>query len=286
MKISVVIPTLNEEKYIKQCINSIFDNSIKPFEIIICDGGSIDRTKIIAKMYRKIVVFDNIDKTAASGRNIGIEHAKGDIIAFTDGDCFVDKNWIKNIQHCFSTRNIDGLRGRIIAAEPENIFESFWNNLAWNILMNYDDTPRLIFNKTIRECLTTANCAYKKEVLLKLNGFDPWFGNNAEDADLSWRALDEKFILYYDPSVIVSAHGVTTLKDIRQKSFRNGISSSKLQKRHGSFFNFDPLIHKLWWRNLASCLKGVPSASLNLTQVTWHLLGKYWGSFKAKVINL
>ncbi|GHV13753.1 hypothetical protein AGMMS49938_08760 [Fibrobacterales bacterium] len=286
MKISVVIPVLNEEKYIEQCIQSILNNTVLPMEILICDGGSIDKTKEIAKEFSLVTILDNIDKTAASGRNIGIKHASGNIIAFTDGDCYVDKNWIEQMIVNFTERSIDGLRGKIIPAAPENKYEDFWNDLAWNVLMNFGDKPHTILTKNIRHCLVTANCAYKREVLHNLNGFDAWFGNNAEDTDLSWRAIDKQLYLHYDPSVKVITHGVTTLKGIRKKSFRNGISSSKLQKRHGTKINFDPLIYKLWWVNFIGLFKRTQNSGLNLMQLTWHLFGKYYGSIKAKVVNI
>jgi len=286
MDISVVMPVLNEEKYIRDCLHSILDNTVLPKEIIVCDGGSVDRTVEIVKEFPNIIILDNVHKTAASGRNIGIEHASGEIIAFTDGDCYVDNTWIEQIQQCFSSKDIDGLRGKITPAESGNRYEIFWNNVALNVVMTFDNVPRRIMSKSVKECLVTANCAYKREALLKLNGFDIWFGNNAEDTDLSWRALGSQLFLYYQPSVKVYAHGATTLRSIRQKSFRNGVSSSKLQKRHGKRINFDVNLYKMLIRNFIGLFMRTPDAGLNLFGLTWHLLGKYYGSIKVWVINL
>ncbi len=71
MKISVVIPTYNEEKGIKQCIDSIFANTEQPYEVIVADGGSSDKTVEIAKAAGAIV-FDDPDSTVVSRRNVGI----------------------------------------------------------------------------------------------------------------------------------------------------------------------------------------------------------------------
>ena len=54
---------------------------------------------MLASKFSEVTILDNPRKTAAAGRNVGIRHAKGDIIAFTDGDCIVEKTWLdmKNI---------------------------------------------------------------------------------------------------------------------------------------------------------------------------------------------
>ena len=84
MKISVVIPVYNEEKYIVSCIDALVNNTHKPYEIIVVDGGSTDRTRLLASQYSDVIILDNRRKTAAAGRSIGIKRAEVDVIAFTD----------------------------------------------------------------------------------------------------------------------------------------------------------------------------------------------------------
>ena len=99
MTISVIIPTLNEEKRISDTLEAIYSGTLIPSEIIVVDGGSSDCTvRIIKEKYPDVVLLNNPERTAAAGRNIGIKKAKGDIIAFTDGDCIVDRDWLKNIK--------------------------------------------------------------------------------------------------------------------------------------------------------------------------------------------
>lgn len=76
----------------------------------------------------------------------------------------------------------------------------------------------------------TANCAYKRSLLVKVKGFNNWFANNAEDVDLCWRAIKSGARLMYIPDVQIYAHNVTTINGVAKKSFRNGYSSSKLQR--------------------------------------------------------
>ena len=97
-RISVVIPVFNEEKNIRDTLNSIYNNTMKPFEIIVADGRSSDSTvDIIRSEFKDVILINNEKKTAAAGRNAGIKKAVGNIIAFTDGDCIVDPKWIESI---------------------------------------------------------------------------------------------------------------------------------------------------------------------------------------------
>ncbi|MGN1417972.1 MAG: glycosyltransferase [Acutalibacteraceae bacterium] len=286
MKISVVIPVYNEEKHIVQCIDALLNNTRKPDEILLADGGSTDRTRMLASAFSQVTILDNPEKTAAAGRNVGIRHAKGDIIAFTDGDCIVEKDWLEEIEKAFAEYEIDGLGGKVTTAPFENEYEEYWGTLAWKLIMSFGDEAYQVKEKTLNDAFVTANCAYTKALLDDLNGFDLWFANNAEDVDLCWRALEKNAKLMYIPSVVIKAHSVTTLEGIKQKSFRNGVSSSKLQKRYGKWFNYDKNIYKMWAENFCGLFSKKPNARLNLTELSWHLMGKYYGSIKAHVINI
>ena len=284
--ISVVIPVYNEERHIADCLNAIINNTVKPLEIIVADGGSEDKTAAIAKSFKFVKVLPNPQKTAGCGRNTGIRAAKGDIIAFTDGDCIVDKHWIENIQKAFSENELDGIGGKVIAAKPCNRYEAYWNKLAWSILMSFGDKPYMVEKRSLNDCFVTANCAYKKKLLYELNGFDKWFGNNAEDTDLSWRAFNMGAKLMYYPDAKIYAHGVKSLSGIRKKSFRNGVSSSKLQKRYGSFINYDVNIYKVLFSSIGRLIMQEKDAWLDVNELVFHLLGKYYGSLRCGIINV
>ncbi len=86
-RISVIVPVYNGEKYLKEAIDSILDQSCKPFEIILIDDGSDDKTAEIAAGYKSSLVY-LYQKNAgiAASRNLGISIAKGDYISFLDAD--------------------------------------------------------------------------------------------------------------------------------------------------------------------------------------------------------
>ena len=285
--ISVVMPVYNEEANIIQTLEAIYANTRLPLEVILADGGSTDQTvSLVKKYFPQVKVYHNPERSAAAGRNVGLQYAQGNIIAFTDGDCVVAEDWIEQIQNAFENYDIDGLGGMVLNAKPRNHIEEYWGNLAWNLIMSFGDTSYIVDKCTLDDAFVTANCAYSKELLTKLKGFSSWFGNNAEDVDLCWRAIKAGAKLRYVPEVKIYAHNVTTVQGVAKKSFRNGVSSSKLQKRYGGRVNFDKNIYKMLLRNIKGLFHKEKDAGLNLIELTCHLAGKYYGSVKVRVINI
>ncbi|OYT58645.1 hypothetical protein B6U81_07600 [Thermoplasmatales archaeon ex4484_30] len=74
------------------------------------DDGTYEMLEKLQKKY-KFILLKNPKKNAAAGRNIGIDAAKGDAIAFIDGDAIAAKNWLSSIKKAFETRNAIGVGG-------------------------------------------------------------------------------------------------------------------------------------------------------------------------------
>ncbi len=97
MKISVIVCTRDRNDKIYQCIDSILKSSYENFELILVDQNDIPTTLSVKNLSRnknyviKHVLDDH--KGLSCARNVGISHASGDVIAFTDDDCIVDEHW-------------------------------------------------------------------------------------------------------------------------------------------------------------------------------------------------
>jgi glycosyltransferase involved in cell wall biosynthesis len=101
MKISVVIPAYNEGAYLEACLRSLMRQTEKPDEIIVVDNNSTDATIAIAKKYPVRIVHEK-HQGMIPARNRGFNEAKYEIIAQTDADTILPRNWIHKIKDAFS----------------------------------------------------------------------------------------------------------------------------------------------------------------------------------------
>lgn len=94
MKVSIIIPVYNVEKYLEQCLDSAVNQTLKDIEIIIVNDGSTDSSYEIVDKYKgeNIVVIDQINKGSAGARNSGLRVAKGEYIYFLDSDDYIELN--------------------------------------------------------------------------------------------------------------------------------------------------------------------------------------------------
>lgn len=110
-KISVIIPVYNEGKYLKQCLDSILQQTYRNLEVILIDDGSTDNTLEISEQYRqkdkRIRVLHKANGGVGSSRNAGLTMANGDYIAFVDGDDWIDKNYFENLYNLLKRKQAD-----------------------------------------------------------------------------------------------------------------------------------------------------------------------------------
>ncbi|VVB67918.1 Glycosyltransferase AglE [Candidatus Norongarragalina meridionalis] len=116
MRVSVVIPTYNEEKRIAACIRSLKNQTLKPYEIIVADDESPDKTAAIAKKLGARVIKVSKRRIAA-GRQAGAKAARGEIIACTDGDAVLDKNWLRKLCAPFSDSRVVSTHGSVFLTD-------------------------------------------------------------------------------------------------------------------------------------------------------------------------
>ena len=101
MKISLIIPAYNEEKYIKDCLLSIQKHGEGLFEVIVINNASTDATASIVKEFKNIKLVNENKKGLPFARNRGLAEANGEIVAFIDADTKIPKGWVKKIEKAF-----------------------------------------------------------------------------------------------------------------------------------------------------------------------------------------
>ena len=115
VRVSVVIPVYNVEKYLVQCLDSVVAQDYKDIEVILVDDGSTDSSGLIcdeyAKKYQFIDVIHKKNGGLGYARNTGIERAKGDYITFIDSDDIVGKQMITNLINQIDRNGADTVVG-------------------------------------------------------------------------------------------------------------------------------------------------------------------------------
>lgn len=165
MKVSLITTVKNEGSNIKKFLNSVIEQTLKPNEFIIVDGGSKDNTVQVienfSKKYKWIKLIKTSGATIGKGRNMAIENAKNEIIACTDAGCFLDKNWLKYMFAPFKKKNIDVVVG-MFAPHYTNDFEYFQGNMV---------TPKAedVFMSPSR--MSSRSIAFRKSVFKKTGGY-------------------------------------------------------------------------------------------------------------------
>lgn len=100
IKISVIVPVFNAEKYLKMCLNSLVSQTLKNIEIICIDDGSTDNSLAILDKFKskddRIKIIKQKNYGVSMARNNGISEAQGEYIGFVDADDWVDKDFLKN----------------------------------------------------------------------------------------------------------------------------------------------------------------------------------------------
>ncbi len=106
MKVSIIIPTLNESHYIKPLLTSIQKQTHPILEVLVIDGGSVDNTVEIVKSFRQVNCFYT-DQPVGNQRTVGGFHASGDLLIFLDADVQLEKDFIARVLGEMKRRSLD-----------------------------------------------------------------------------------------------------------------------------------------------------------------------------------
>lgn len=111
IKISIIIPVYNVEKYLATCLDSVINQTYKNLEILLIDDGSTDSSGLICEQYSKkdtrIKTIHKKNGGLSDARNVGISYASGDYISFIDSDDFIDINTFTILNQYIKQYNAD-----------------------------------------------------------------------------------------------------------------------------------------------------------------------------------
>lgn len=164
--ISVVIPVYNTGAYLENVVASLKDQADSHCELLFVDNGSSDNSQEILRKYPEIRLLNEPKRGSYAARNRGVLAAGGDIIAFTDSDCFPDQGWLDAIRKAFAQNQDAQVLLGSRNAPPEkhwlNLVSDYENKKAEMVFASSD--PNVYFGYT-------NNMAVRRNVLHELGPF-------------------------------------------------------------------------------------------------------------------
>jgi peptidoglycan/xylan/chitin deacetylase (PgdA/CDA1 family)/GT2 family glycosyltransferase len=164
--ISVVIPALNEGRFIADCLESLKNQDYQgEYEIIVADNGSTDNTASIARSYGVKVVLCLEKMSVSYARQVGADTARGDIIAQADADTVYPDDWLTKIADFFSSRpDAAALAGRFFYKDPPSWagFEYFLRDCTNRLSATLFGRPLLVSGATF---------AFRRSAFLDVDGY-------------------------------------------------------------------------------------------------------------------
>ncbi len=169
IKVSIIIPVYNVEKYLEKCIESVLIQSLREIEVFIIDDGSSDASwKIIqrfAKMDKRIVAIKQQNAGAAVARNQGLTRAKGEYIGFVDSDDYVDVDYFEKLYKSAKKHKADIARAYVQAEiETGDDYQMTHTEDGYNSYYNLKSKKEVLANKLN---LTSSNwlAVYRRSIL-------------------------------------------------------------------------------------------------------------------------
>lgn len=201
---SIIIPTFNRPKALTACVQAIkkLDYPQDRFEVIIVDDGSPVPIQPFDQNLRdgaNITFLRQINSGPASARNTGAEHAKGDILAFTDDDCLPTPQWLRELARSFNDSPLALVGGRTVNGLTDNLYTTASQMIveeAYAFFLSRDSDLRFFASN---------NMAVAARLFHQIGGFDSTF-RTSEDRDFCDRWLGQGHPLIYAPQAMVFHH--------------------------------------------------------------------------------
>lgn len=239
-KISVIIAARNAASTLGKCLTALKAQERVDFEIIVVDDESGDDTCTIARSFHQVTVVELDWGGPSRARNVGVKHARGELVAFTDADCVARQDWLMELARCFDDPSVAGAGGDQRSPDDESAFGKRVQELFKTIGFMTDYIRSDAPGSSIRETRHNPSCcsAYRKAVFERVGGFseDQFPGEDLE-LDLKLTRLGHKLV--YNPAAVVGHYRPGSWQALASMMRRYGAGERRLVRKFGFFRPLD-----------------------------------------------
>jgi GT2 family glycosyltransferase len=228
-RISVVVCTYNGSRTIRNCLDGCARLQYPDYEVIVVNDGSTDSTAEIVRGFNVRVI--NLPNGGLSrARNIGLDAATGEIIAYLDDDARPDEHWLRHLAHTFLSCDHVGAGGPNIVPIDDPPFSQ--------CVANSPGGPtHVLMTDTLAEHIPGCNMAFRVRNLREVGGFDPRFRIAGDDVDVCWKLQARGWTLGFNPAAVVWHHRRHTIKAYWKQQVNYGRAEAMLERKWPEKYN-------------------------------------------------
>lgn len=218
-KVSVIIMTLNAEEYIKNMLDILCKQSLKPAEIIVADSESTDKTVEIAKTYDLVKIFEvkRSEFDHGGSRDAALKESVGDFVLFFTQDAVIEQNdYIEQITSSFEDESVAMVCARQKAKTDAAHYERLIRNFNYPMVKKVRTKADIVTMGVKAFYMSDACSAYRRTAYFDLGGFEHPILTN-EDMLIAARALEKGYKIVYDPSAyVLHSHNFTCRQEFKR----------------------------------------------------------------------
>ncbi len=221
---SVIVPSYNPGPYLFDCLRSLcHQRTSVAYEIIVVDSSEADISAEVRRRFPKVRVIHLPQRTfPGEARNVGIDHAQGEVLLFTDADCVPCPDWVQALVDCHRA-GMWAVGGPLRNGTPESAVGSAEFLLERHGLQNDRGVPRLVEN------LDTGNVSYRAELFARYGKFTGAI--KGSDSVFSRTIRGQGIELWLVPHAPVYHRNRTTLEGFLRNQFEVGLGAAITRRR-------------------------------------------------------
>ena len=248
-RVSVVVCAYNAADTLEDNLRSLEQLNYPDYEVILVNDGSRDRTGDIGRQHARVRVIDTPNQGLSAARNVGLAEATGDVVAYTDADTRVDRDWLTFLVQPFLNSDVVGSGGpNVVPADDPAI--------AQCIARAPGGPTHVLLDDRIAEHVPGCNMAFRRDALLAIGGFNPIYLRAGDDVDVCWRLQARGWKIGFAAAALVWHHHRASVKAYWRQQVGYGEGETWLMAHHPEKF-LDG--HMLWRGRIYSPLPFVRS---------------------------